>query len=130
VLDLARYLGVANFFLRRPSHTVSDLVAAADVVVDTADTAAHRAAVIAALSAATPVVGTDVDGLSELLVATGAAGAAVDSIGDPEALAAATRRQLGRTVARPSADAESAVDSAREEGRTAIRRCVAALSEV
>lgn len=84
VADLAVYLDLPNVLVRPPGHPIADLVAAADVVLDPAESAPARPAVLEALVTGRPVVATLGGGLADIL---GPAG--VNPEGGPEALARA-----------------------------------------
>jgi glycosyltransferase involved in cell wall biosynthesis len=125
ILDLVRYLDLDNVRVRRPQHDLCDLVAAADLVLDTAEGVATRPALVAAVVAGTPVVATPGAGARELLEMTGGRGIVMDSVGDPGAIADAIRR-VRTSVGTPPDPAEvaSTIDHWKRRGTEALRAAV------
>jgi glycosyltransferase involved in cell wall biosynthesis len=125
LLDLVRYCRLDTLIIRSPKHSAAELVAAADVVLDTADQAPFRAAVVAALASAKPVVSSWGRDAESLLAAVESHGTALDPICEPSALEAALRDALchvGHTADRSDAVAEigSRVDAGRGAFRAAL----------
>jgi glycosyltransferase involved in cell wall biosynthesis len=122
--DLARYFELPRFTLVRPSHTPAEFVAAADLVLDPAETAVHRPGVVAAVAGGRPVVATRGCGVGELLKATGAPGRCVDSIGDAAAIEQAIREL--RTESPPGApdQARRVLRSRRDRGLEDLRQAL------
>ncbi len=87
LVDLMRYLGRVNVRLRRPRHSLHELVAAADLVFDPSEDAVVRPAVVAAAAVGTPVVTTPGGGVATLFPNPGTAGLIVQEVGDSKALA-------------------------------------------
>jgi glycosyltransferase involved in cell wall biosynthesis len=125
ILDLVRYLDLDNVRVRRAHHDLSDLVAAADLVLDTSEGVAVRPALVAAVVAGTPVVATPGAGARELLESTGGRGIVVNSVGDPGVIAAAIRR-VRTSVGTPPDPVEVAgtVDDWKRSGTEALRAAV------
>jgi glycosyltransferase involved in cell wall biosynthesis len=86
VVDLVGFLGVCSVRLQRPAHPLTELVAAADLVLDPSEEPVARPLVIAALAAGVPVVSAPGGG-AERLVGEVGGGIVVPSIGDPDGLA-------------------------------------------
>ncbi len=103
LVDLMRYLGRVNVRLRRPRHSLHELIAAADLVLDPSEDVVVRPAVVTAAAVGTPVVTTPGGGVEALFPTAGPAGVVVGEVGDPEALAKAVRdvRRRGWTVIDP-----------------------------
>jgi glycosyltransferase involved in cell wall biosynthesis len=123
VRDLIGFLAVDTVHLRRPRHSLAELAAAADLVLDPSIEPVARPLVAAALAAGTPVVTAPGGGAARLLTETGG-GVVVGSIGAPHQLAAAVREVLadGRRPARERALAILARQ--RQAGSEAIRRAL------
>lgn len=121
VRDLICFLAVDTLHLRRPRHSLGELAAAADLVLDPSSEPVARPLVAAALAAGTPVVTAPGGGAGRLLGETGG-GVMVGSIGAPHELAAAVLEVLadGRRPAQERALAILARQ--REAGSDAIRR--------
>jgi glycosyltransferase involved in cell wall biosynthesis len=128
VLDLMRFLGVDALQLRQPHHPLEELVAAADVVLDPSFEPVVRPLVAAALAAGTPVVTAPGGGAERLLAEIGG-GVVVESVGDPDQLAAAVRRVRASGL-RPSAErARAVLARQRHEGGDVIRRALLGASD-
>lgn len=121
IRDLISFLAVDTLHLRRPRHSLAELAAAADLVLDPSSEPVARPLVAAALAAGTPVVTARGGGAGRLLTETGG-GVVVGSIGAPHELAAAVRQVLadGR---RPAQERALGILARQHEaGSDAIRR--------
>jgi len=87
LVDLMRYLERVNVRLRRPRHTLHELVAAADLLFDPAEDAVVKPAVFAAAAVGTPVVTTSGGGVETMFPGSGPAGLVVEEVGDTKVLA-------------------------------------------
>jgi len=127
VLDLVRYLGRVNVRLRRPRHNLHELVAAADLVLDSSEDAVVRPTVVAAAAVGTPVVTTPGGGVEALFPSPGPAGVVVEGAGDPEALADAVQeiRRRGWTAIDPE-PAREEIRRLATAGREGLREAVLA----
>jgi glycosyltransferase involved in cell wall biosynthesis len=123
VRDLIGFLGIDTIHLRRPRHSLEELAAAADLVLDPSCEPVVRPLVAAALAAGTPVVTAPGGGAESLLAETGG-GIVISSVGVADELAAAVRQLLadGRRPAQERARA--VLMRQRSIGSAAIRRAL------
>lgn len=89
VSDLAGYLGLGNFSFAPQGHPLTDLIAACDCLLSTAEIDPWPVATATALALGRSVVATDVDGVRELCAAAGFDRCRLCRPGDVDALAQA-----------------------------------------
>lgn len=119
VVDLIGFLGVHNVRLRRPTHHLDELAAAADLVLDPSDEPVARPLVAAALAAGVPVVAAPGGGAESLIGEIGG-GVVVGTVGDPDGLAGAVQAVLGSGLKPDVARAREVLARQRSETAGAI----------
>lgn len=95
VSDIAGYFGLERFVLAPAAHTVTDLVAACDCVLQPAEEDPWPVAVAAGLALGRSVIATDIDGVRELVANADADRCSLCLPGDVDGLAAALADGLG-----------------------------------